>query len=526
MILINNIRLNIGSSGQAACERALSVLRLPASAVADIWVHKVSVDARKGDVKLVWSVAARLKNRAAEQRYNGRKDIAVKKETRIEFPLGNKVMNSAPVVCGFGPAGIMCRLVLARQGFRPVVIEQGQDIDRRIQTVKEFENGGRLNPASNIQFGEGGAGTFSDGKLTTRISDERCGFVTETFIRHGAPAEIARMAKPHIGTDLLAPVIKSIRQEIISLGGRVMFDTAMTDIELKNGRVCGVKTTTGTIPTENLVIACGHSARQVFFMLRELGAEIQAKPFSVGVRIEHLQSEIDKGLYHRLAGHPALPKGEYQLSYTKGERGVYTFCMCPGGSVVAAASEEGTVVVNGMSRHARNGLNANSALVVSVYPEDFDNDFAKAVEFQRSLEKTAFAAGGGNYKAPRQTVGRFMENKGGMDIKRVQPSYPLGVTAADFDRVLPQFVCRNLRRALPVLDGKLPGFARRDSVITAVETRTSSPARIVRAQDFQSNIKGLYPAGEGAGYAGGIMSAAVDGVRIGQYICSSFRPAQ
>ena len=352
----------------------------------------------------------------------------------------------------------------------------------------------------------------------------RCGFVMNIFIAHGAPREIAKMAKPHIGTDLLVDVIRNIRKEIISLGGRVMFDTALTDIVIKNGQVVGVKTTAGEIATENLILATGHSARDLFFVLKDRGVEMSAKPFSVGVRIEHLQSEIDKGLYHDLAGHPALPKGEYQLSHTKGDRGVYTFCMCPGGQVVAAASEENTVVVNGMSRHARDGKNANSALVVSVEPKDFDDDFTKAIGFQRQLEKTAFDLGGRNYKAPAQTVDRFLSGKGGINMKRVQPTYPLGVTEADFTKLFPSFITDNLRTALPVLDRKLPGFAAGDSVLTGVETRTSSPVRIHRGEDYQSNIKGLYPTGEGAGYAGGIMSAAVDGVRVAQYICEKYRP--
>ena len=524
MILVNNIKLNISSSNQQAVDRAVKLLALPRTAIKDIWVHKISIDARKGDVKFVYSVAVKLADESKEEAFkNKHKDISVKPEPKITFDRGDKPMTSRPVVCGFGPAGIFSALVLARMGFKPVVLEMGQEIDKRIETVKAFEEKGILNTASNIQFGEGGAGTFSDGKLTTRISDERCGFVMDTFIAHGAPAEIAKMAKPHIGTDLLVDVIKNIRQEIISLGGEIMFDTALTDIVIKNGNITGVKTTKGDIATENLILATGHSARELFFVLKDRGVDMGAKPFSVGVRIEHLQSEIDKGLYHDLAGHPALPKGEYQLAHTKGDRGVYTFCMCPGGQVVAAASEENTVVVNGMSRHARDGKNANSALVVSVEPKDFNDDFTQAIAFQRKLEKTAFALGGNSYKAPAQTVDRFLAHKPGMNIKRVQPTYPLGVTEADFDKLFPSFITDNLRNALPQLDRKLPGFAAKDSLLTGVETRTSSPVRIFRGDDYQSNIKGLYPTGEGAGYAGGIMSAAVDGVRVAQYICAKYR---
>ncbi len=524
MILVNNIKLNINSSNEQAIEKAVKILGVNHSAILDMWVHKISIDARKGDVKFVYSVAVKLLNEKAEEKFKGKSiDVLVRKEPKIIFGNGSIPMVQRPVVCGFGPAGIMASLILARQGFRPIVIEMGQDIDKRMQTVKEFEEKGILNTNSNIQFGEGGAGTFSDGKLTTRISDERCSFVTDTFIQHGAPAEISRLAKPHIGTDLLVDVIKNIRKEIISLGGEIMFETALTDLIIKNNKIIGIKTSTGEIATENLILASGHSARELFFMLKDRGVVMNAKPFSVGVRIEHLQSEIDKGLYHNLAGHKNLPKGEYQLSNTKGERGVYTFCMCPGGQVVAAASEENTVVVNGMSRHARDGENANSALVVSVNPEDFDNDFTKAIAFQRKLEKTAFDLGGKNYKAPCQTVDNFLSGKSGMNIKRVKPTYPIGVTETNFDNLFPEFITKNLRESLPILDKKLPGFAAGDSVLTGAETRTSSPVRIARDTDYQSNIKGLYPCGEGAGYAGGIMSAAVDGVRIAQYICEKYK---
>lgn len=527
MILVNNIKLNINSSLEQAMDKAVKLLGLTRSQIKDIWVHKVSVDARKGNIKFVYSIALKLTNSKEELKFKGKTlDVVVKSEPKISFEIGNIPMETRPVICGFGPAGIMAALVLARQGFKPIVLELGQEIDKRIETVKNFEENGILNPSSNIQFGEGGAGTFSDGKLTTRISDERCSFVTDTFIQHGAPPEILRMAKPHIGTDLLVDVIKNIRKEIISLGGEILFETALTDLIIKNNKIAGVKTSKGDIPTENLILATGHSARELFFTLKNRNVNMSAKPFSVGVRIEHLQSDIDKGLYHELAGHKNLPKGEYQLSNTKGDRGVYTFCMCPGGQVVAAASEENTVVVNGMSKHARNGKNANSAVVVSVNPDDFDNDFTKAIAFQRKLEKTAFELGGKNYKAPAQTVGNFLKGKPGANIKRVTPTYPLGVTDADFNKLFPEFITKNLRESLSVLNKKLPGFAADDSVLTGVETRTSSPVRIHRDEDFQSNIKGLYPCGEGAGFAGGIMSAAVDGVRISQYICQKYKPTK
>ena len=339
MIIINNIKLNIDAPQQQAVALGLKKLGVPKSEIADSFIHKMSVDAR-GEIKFVYSVGVNLVDISKEQLFAGKnKDITVKNLQPLIIPMGEKVMESRPVLCGLGPAGLFCALVLARQGLRPLVLEQGEDVDTRTQTVKNFEKKGVLNTQSNVQFGEGGAGTFSDGKLTTRIGDARCEFVTDTLVQYGAPKSIKHIAKPHIGTDLLVNVIKNIRNEIIRLGGEVQFSTKLLDIKVKNGAVHSVVTTGGTINTQVLVMATGHSARDTFFMLKNKGLNMEAKPFSVGVRIESLQSEIDKGLYHSLAGHPALPKGEYQLSHNTKERGVYTFCMCPGGNVVAAGKK-------------------------------------------------------------------------------------------------------------------------------------------------------------------------------------------
>ncbi|MBE6887834.1 MAG: hypothetical protein E7484_05395 [Ruminococcaceae bacterium] len=523
MIIVNNIKLPVDAPKELAVEKAVKLLKIPARDIASAFIHKMSVDAR-GDIKFVYSVGVVLNDSARETRYAGKnKDITVKQPQPLVIENGGKTLEKPPVICGLGPAGLFCGLLLARQGAKPVVLEQGEDVDKRTETVKRFEKEGRLNTRSNIQFGEGGAGTFSDGKLTTRIGDARCGFVTETLVEFGAPEDIKHIAKPHIGTDLLVGVIKNIRNEIIRLGGEVRFNTKLTDINVKNGRVVSVSTDSGEIETEVVVMATGHSARDTFFMLKDKGLSMEAKPFSVGVRIESLQKDIDKGLYHSLAGHKALPKGEYQLSHHTKTRGVYTFCMCPGGNVVAAASEEDTVVVNGMSLHARDGRNANSALVVSVGPEDFDGDFTKAIDFQRSLEKKAFEMGGKNYRAPAQSVGNFLNGKTGIGKSRVQPTYPLGITECDMAQLFPQQLTDCLKEAMPVLDRKLHGFAAADSIITGVETRTSSPVRILRGENFQSNVKGVFPCGEGAGYAGGIMSAAVDGVRVAQQICREYK---
>ncbi|MBE6895050.1 MAG: hypothetical protein E7483_05575 [Ruminococcaceae bacterium] len=523
MIIVNNIKLNIEQPKQQAVALAVKKLKLQQSQIADAFIHKMSIDARNG-VKFVYSVGINLADSAKEQLFAGKdKDITVKQKQPLIIEKGDKPLLNRPVICGLGPAGLFCALVMARQGFCPIVLEQGEDVDTRTQTVKNFEKTAKLNIQSNIQFGEGGAGTFSDGKLTTRIGDSRCEFVTDTLVEFGAPEEIKHIAKPHIGTDLLVDVIKNIRNEIIRLGGEVRFCTKLTDIKVKNGAVQSVSTTGGDIETQLVVMATGHSARDTFFMLKDKALVMKAKPFSVGVRIESLQTDIDKGLYHSLAGHKALPKGEYQLSYNTKGRGVYTFCMCPGGNVVAAASEENTVVVNGMSLHARDGRNANSAVVVSVTPDDFGGDFTKAIQFQRQLEQKAFIMGGKSYKAPAQTVDNFLNGKAGLNINKVMPTYPLGVAECDMADLFPYNITKELKNALPAMNRKLNGFAAADSVLTGVETRTSSPVRILRGEDFQSNIKGVYPCGEGAGYAGGIMSAAVDGVRIAQQICSEYK---
>ncbi len=523
MIIVNNIKLDIDKPKQQAVSIALKKVGLPRNEIAEAFIHKISVDARKG-VKFVYSVGINLFSEEKEELLVSKdKDITVKKIQPLIISKGDKPLKQPPVICGLGPAGLFCGLVLARQGFNPIIIEQGEDVDTRTQTVRYFEKNAKLNTLSNVQFGEGGAGAFSDGKLTTRIGDSRCGFVLDTLVEFGAPAEIKQLAKPHIGTDLLVGVIKNIRREIIKLGGKVCFSTKLTDVNIKNSVLKSVATSSGELSTDLLVMATGHSARDTFLMLKKRELSMQAKPFSVGLRIESLQSEIDKGLYHSMAGHTALPKGEYQLSYDTQNRGVYTFCMCPGGSVVAAASEEETVVVNGMSLHARNGANANSAVVVSVTPQDFENDFTKAIDFQRKLEKNAFLMGEKSYKAPAQTVDNFILGKAGLNLKRVMPSYPIGVVEADLSKLFPAQISQQLKNALPNMNRRLNGFADSDSVLTGVETRTSSPVRILRGDNMQSNISGIYPCGEGAGYAGGIMSAAVDGVRIAQQICSEYK---
>ena len=431
-----------------------------------------------------------------------------------------------PVVVGMGPAGLFAGLELARAGLRPLVIERGRPVEQRERDVEAFWNTGRLDPLSNVQFGEGGAGAFSDGKLNSGIKDPRCRRVLETLHAAGAPEEILWEAKPHIGTDRLKTAVRGLRERILRLGGEVRFETALTGLRVEEGRVTGAELNGGEIfDTDHVILAVGHSARDTFEWLNGMGVRMSPKPFAIGARIEHRQADIDRAQYGKFAAHPALGAADYKLSvHLPNGRAVYTFCMCPGGVVVAAASEEGGAVVNGMSLFARDGENANSALLVNVTPEDFGGDDPLAgVRFQREWEQAAFLAGGGDHRAPAQTVGDFLKGAPSRRGGRVSPSYRPGVKWGSLEDCLPGFVTEALRQALPLLDRKLRGFADPEAVLTGVETRSSSPVRIERGPDCAASLPGLYPCGEGAGYAGGIMSAAVDGLRCAEAVISRGR---
>lgn len=520
MILVRNLRLGIGDDEDMLLDKAVSLLHVRRSEVESYRISKKSLDARKkSDIHYSCALALKLKNEDKILKKHGGKDVCTYKEDVFEIP--KCTAESRPVIVGFGPAGMFAALVLARAGLRPIVIERGDEAARRAEKVEAFRSGGSLDPECNVQFGEGGAGTFSDGKLNTGIKSPRISFVLKTFYEHGAPEHILYDAKPHIGTDILINVVQSMRREILSLGGEVRFNTRLSSISLDGNRVCGIVAEAPDgelkIPCERLILAIGHSARDSFEMLSALGVPMEAKPFSMGVRIEHRQCDINAAQYGD-AGLP-LPPADYSLSvHLPDGSSAYTFCMCPGGEVIAAASEEDGIVTNGMSLSGRNGENANSALLVTLHPEDFPyKGCLGGMYWQREIERRAYALGGG-YTAPAQTVGDFLAHRKSVALGKVTPSYRPGVCLCDLHELYPKKITDVLENALPELGKKLHGFDSPDAVLTAPETRSSSPVRILRGEDRQSEIRGLYPCGEGAGYAGGITSAAVDGIRCAEAI--------
>lgn len=523
-VIVMNIPSKIGEDKESIVKKACKKHGIRQDEILSAEIYKSSLDARKREnIHFVNSLILNLKNVKRERSLSERdKSIKFFEEPTLLPKLSPEKRDGMVVVAGFGPAGMFCALLLSEYGYKPIVLERGARVEDRVKAVEGFWAGGELDPATNVQFGEGGAGTFSDGKLTTRIGDPLVRYVLTRFVDFGAPAEILSTAKPHIGTDKLREVVKAIRERIISNGGEVRFLTPLEDINIKNGRVATVKANGEEIPTSAAVMAIGHSARDTFKLLLDLGTVIEPKPFSVGARIEHTQKRVDESLYGRYAGMDGLPKGEYQLSHRRPDgRACYTFCMCPGGMVVAAASEKESVVTNGMSEYARDGVNANAALVVSVTPDDFGKNPLDGVDFARSIEKKAFSLSG-SYSAPASTVGAFL----GVNSQRsVIPSYKPGVVDVDINKLLPDFVCDMMKEGLRKFSREMSCFGDSGALLTAPETRTSSPVRILRTENYNAlGIDNLYPCGEGAGYAGGIVSAAVDGLRTALKIMESFAP--
>ncbi|MBR6676701.1 MAG: hypothetical protein IKL24_05150 [Clostridia bacterium] len=519
-IIVDNIRIPVSADDREAMQIAGRLLRKNGISFKKetLHVHKKSVDARrKNNITFVVSVCAESEADISDTKaISGVRFVS---DEKLSFGCGTERMDGRPYIIGFGPAGIFCGIILAMHGLRPVILERGSCVEERVSKIDAFYKTGILDTETNIQFGAGGAGTFSDGKLVTRIGDSRTSFVLKKLHELGAPESILWNAKPHVGTDVLRNVISNADKLITSLGGEIHYNTKAESVGDGYVVVNGEKIRCGVV-----ILAPGHSSRDTYEKLLAMDFAVEAKPFSIGVRVEHLQSELDRAMYGDESLFEKLGHAEYQLSHRVGDRGVYTFCMCPGGEVMAAASEEGGVVTNGMSRHARDGKNANAAVAVSVLPSDFSGSPMGAIEFQRRLERAAFAAGGSTYAAPCQSVGAFFEGKAGGFGERIIPSYMnSNVKGADFNKLLPDFAVSMLKSGLSVFGKRIAGYDAPDVPLTGIETRTSAPVRILRDDRLVAIGRDrIYPCGEGAGYAGGITSAAVDGIRVAEAILSRF----
>ncbi len=526
MIRVNDLKLPLDHESDDIKKAAAKALKINENRITDWSIFRMSVDSRKKpDIFFSYSVDLNVSGDEEKILIN----IPSNKASQVsvynyEMPENRRKSTFRPVVVGFGPSGMFSSLLLAKAGLKPIVIERGQDFDSRKKSVDEFWKQRKLNTESNVQFGEGGAGSFSDGKLNTGIKDARCRQVYLDLAEHGAPKEILVSAKPHIGTDKLGTVVKNIRKKVIELGGDVIFNAKLTDIFIANGFVQGISYEkdgkTVDVETDTVLLCIGHSARDTVELLYKKGVKMIQKPFSVGARIEHPQELINKAQYGSAYKNPKLPVADYKMAcHPPHGRGAYTFCMCPGGTVVCASSEEGGVVTNGMSEYLRDGENANAALLVGIEPELFPSEHVlSGMYLQREMEQKAFELGGSTYSAPAQLVGDFLKNTTSKKLGTVKPTIPTGVVMGDIRQVLPEKVTDTMASAIVKMDNMLHGFALDDAVLTAPETRSSSPVRIVRDEFFQTNIRGLFPCGEGAGYAGGIVSAGVDGMRAAEAV--------
>ena len=538
MIRITELRLPIDHAPEALEAAILKRLKIAPQDLIQFQIFKRSYDARKNAVlSFIYTVDLSAKNEEdLLKQFDG--DIHIRQSPDTSYHFVTKAPKSIengqalrPVVIGFGPCGIFAALVLAQMGFKPIVLERGKKVRERTQDTWGLWRKNILNPESNVQFGEGGAGTFSDGKLYSQIKDPKFygRKVIHEFVKAGAPAEIVYVAKPHIGTFRLVGVVEKMRQEIIDLGGEIRFNQKVIGFDIHDEQIAGVKIEGhDDLAASHVILALGHSARDTFEALHAAGVYMEAKPFSVGFRIEHPQSLIDKARLGPHAGNELIGAADYKLvHHAKNGRSVYSFCMCPGGTVVAAASEPKRLVTNGMSQYSRNERNANAGIVVGITPEDYPGGPLAGIEFQRAIESKAFELGGGTYEAPGQLVGDFLAGKPSTTFGSVQPSYKPGVHLTDLAECLPAYAIEAIREALPAFEKQIKGFSMKDAVLTGVETRTSSPLRITRGANFQSlNIKGLYPAGEGAGYAGGILSAGVDGIKVAEALALDYLSSQ
>lgn len=528
MLRITELKLPLDHPDEALREAIVQRLGIRDEQLLSFNLFKRSYDARKKNSELlfIYTIDLEASNEAELlAKFADDRNISVAPDVTYKY-VGHAPadLQERPVVVGFGPCGIFAGLLLAQMGFKPIILERGKEVRQRTKDTWGLWRKSVLNPESNVQFGEGGAGTFSDGKLCSQIKDplHHGRKVLEEFVKAGAPDEILYINKPHIGTFRLTGMVEQMRQDIIALGGEVRFQEKVTDLLIDGGQLSGVVLESGEqLQSRHVVLALGHSARDTFRMLHGKGVFMEAKPFSVGFRIEHPQTLIDKARLGKYAGHPKLGAADYKLVYhAKNGRSVYSFCMCPGGTVVAATSEPGRVVTNGMSQYSRNERNANSGIVVGIDPErDYPGGPLAGIELQERLEAHAYVMGGSNYQAPAQLVGDFVAGKPSTALGSVEPSYKPGVTLGDLAPSLPDFAIEAIREALPAFDRQIKGYNLHDAVLTGIETRTSSPLRITRGEDYQSlNVKGLFPAGEGAGYAGGILSAGVDGIRIAEAV--------